>query len=360
MTTVVHVVGALSFGGAETSLLGQVKRSREFGVKTLVFSISGRYGDLEEEYRSAGAQLFTSPLRRRPLRTIVRFVRLCRTSRVDVVVSHIGLPTAFFLLLGRIANVRRRVAVLHSEGDCKATSRLKALQNEFLRNLMILCSSVNIGVSEPALKYGDPRWLPWRMKARAVISNGVDTDRFRPSAQPGDSRQVIYVGRSSPVKNRQRLAGISRSLVERGWKRIVVVGPVGEDVVTADEALILLGPRTDVPELLRDSAALVLVSEEEGEGIVILEALASGIPVVSSPTGGAASIASRTAGVDLLSLNESDGIWADRLIRAAQKHANGETGLIAQGVIDNGYAVSAVMGKWYETYIGPNSSIADS
>jgi glycosyltransferase involved in cell wall biosynthesis len=47
-----------------------------------------------------------------------------------------------------------------------------------------------------------------------------------------------------------------------------------------------LGPRQDIPELLKSIDLFVLPTRAEPFGIVIVEAMASGIPVVTTNTGG--------------------------------------------------------------------------
>ena len=58
----------------------------------------------------------------------------------------------------------------------------------------------------------------------------------------------------------------------------------------APEDCAFLGQRPDLPELLADADMLVLCSEDEGLPNVVLEAMAAGLPVVSTPAGDAETI----------------------------------------------------------------------
>ena len=139
--------------------------------------------------------------------------------------------------------------------------------------------------------------------ARITLApNGIDVDRLRASAVPGALRRelripaeapvVLYVGRNARVKNIPRLLDVVRSLLQaHADVRIVLAGDgLDRNLVAgtsheSEERLFCLGPRADVPTLLRDATVLVLTSDSEGMPNVVLEALASGVPVVATDVG---------------------------------------------------------------------------
>src|SRR5262249_15692224 len=47
-----------------------------------------------------------------------------------------------------------------------------------------------------------------------------------------------------------------------------------------------LGPRTDIPTLMEDAEAVLLCSDSEALGYAALEAMAAGVPVIASRSGG--------------------------------------------------------------------------
>lgn len=144
----------------------------------------------------------------------------------------------------------------------------------------------------------------------AQIYNGVDTDRFRPSREgrsaiPGcpfgepDEWLVGTVGRMEAIKDPLVLARAFvrvRQLEPAAAKhmRLVFVG----DGALRSEARQLLeqagvgdrvwfaGERADVPEIMRGLDCFVLPSLAEGVSNTILEAMASGLPVVATRVGG--------------------------------------------------------------------------
>jgi sugar transferase (PEP-CTERM/EpsH1 system associated) len=142
------------------------------------------------------------------------------------------------------------------------------------------------------------------------ICNGVDTVRFAPApggpaAIPGcpfeAGRFVLIgtVGRMHGVKDQLTLARAFLQLVETdpaaaAQARLVMVGdgPLRGEVRALLEShgvanlAWLPGERGDVPDVLRGLDLFVLPSQAEGISNTILEAMASGLPVVATAVGG--------------------------------------------------------------------------
>jgi phosphatidylinositol alpha-mannosyltransferase len=181
-----------------------------------------------------------------------------------------------------------------------------------------------IAVSEAAREMAS-KYLPGDYE---IVPNGVDLARFRPLA-PGaatttDSLEVLFVGRNEKRKGLQVLLDAFRHVGEDvpGCRlKLIGSGLIDEDV------------KGRLPSGLRDSVEVLgFVSNEElpghyaaadvfcapalgGEsfGIVLLEAMASGTPVVASDIPGYASVVEQ-AGAGALFARGDAGDLAGRLI----------------------------------------------
>ena len=146
------------------------------------------------------------------------------------------------------------------------------------------------------------------------IYNGVDSDRFRPAAEGrariagcpfGEPGQWLVgaVGRMEAIKDPLNLVHAfvrARELDTVAAKRLRLV-MVGDGALRAEaerlaeraavrDRVWFAGDRSDVPDIMRGLDCFVLPSLAEGVSNTILEAMASGLPVVATRVGGNAEL----------------------------------------------------------------------
>ncbi|WP_135303787.1 glycosyltransferase family 4 protein [Haloarcula amylovorans] len=125
-----------------------------------------------------------------------------------------------------------------------------------------------------------------------VVANGVDTDRFTPDGPTSDRLDhdesvILFVGRLVDGKRPQDAVQMMSQLPRGLNARLYVVGdgPMRAELMAmAGDEVTFLGQLSydEMPAVYRAADALVLPSRAEGLPRTILEAFASGVPVVSS------------------------------------------------------------------------------
>ena len=123
-----------------------------------------------------------------------------------------------------------------------------------------------------------------------ALPAGVRRDRFpiEPAPRTGPPRLLFASDRSERRKGlRVLLAAMDRVLDRHPDARLVLAAP-GPDPRAVDD----LGPDVALPELYRAASVTVLPSSHEALGLVLVESLASGTPVVACPGGGPAEVVS--------------------------------------------------------------------
>lgn len=121
----------------------------------------------------------------------------------------------------------------------------------------------------------------------AIWSRGVDAELFRPRPKKlnfGQWPQLLYVGRVSVEKNLDKFLKTQIA----GTKIIVGDGPDRMRLQSEYPEAVFLGVKTgeELAEIYASADVFVFPSLTDTFGLVLLEALASGLPVAAFPAGG--------------------------------------------------------------------------
>lgn len=325
---VVHVFGRMNAAGAELRTVELIART---GLSFDFLAVSGEPGALDDELGAAGHRVDHTRLTAAGL---VIIARAMRRNRYRVVHSHMGSASGPILLAAALARVPQRIAHSRSDTIGGRSGLRKATVMAVSRWLVARLATRIVGVSPSALA-SDWR-SDWADDPRCcVIPNGIDTSRLRAEAAeatearpPAVERLVVAsVARDLASKNRARSIRIWSKLESQRSASLMLVGGLGPDdhAAAADarataspgNKITELGEIRTVPAVLGGSHVLLSTSTREGLPGVVLEALAIGIPVVSSDVPGACWIADQVEGVEILSLDDDDAAWASGLARAA-------------------------------------------
>jgi len=215
-----------------------------------------------------------------------------------------------------------------------------------LLNILSLMVVDRIVANSNAVKHDLTRRTFFLAQKIETIFNGVDASLFRPLRK--DERNIVreelkldrrthvvgMVGRFDPAKGHSIfLKSAARLLETRSDVAFVIIGgllnadaipPLRQyyrSILEEHERLGLggrvrfLDHRDDMPEVMRGLDVLVCPSVSEGFGLVVLEGLASGIPVVLSPAVGALDVVRDTPGVFVAEVADPDS-FAVRIAEA--------------------------------------------
>lgn len=135
-----------------------------------------------------------------------------------------------------------------------------------------------------------------------VIYNFVDPEEYRRLCVPGlkerfagpDEKVIIHISNFRPVKRLKDVVDVFSLIRKEIPAKLLMVGdgPDGPSIhryinsTGLSDSVRFLGKQERVIELLSVSDLCLLPSEKESFGLVALEAMACGVPVVASETGG--------------------------------------------------------------------------
>lgn len=127
------------------------------------------------------------------------------------------------------------------------------------------------------------------------IPNGVDTNRFAPSAQRADPPGALFVGRLDKVKNLDMFLTVWADVVKKIPSAVLMIagdGPERPALEALSQKLNLsahvrfLGEVKTAEALYQHASVFILPSHREGVSNALLEAMSSGLAVAVSDIGG--------------------------------------------------------------------------
>lgn len=294
---VMHVMYALQPGGMEFGVVKLANGLDPARVRSSICSTRPAVGNMTS-YVAAAVPVFE--LERRDGNDpalIWRLFRLFRRERPDVVHTHAWGTLVEGLVAARMAQVP---FVVHGEHGTLQLRGYQARVQRLVWGRTTRVLSVSKKLAERmAAQTGFP---PARI---TTIQNGVDVSRFSPALRdaarvelglPPGTLAIGTAGRLVPVKDHANLIDALALVRNRGGAFTALIageGPLRAETEAriAERGLVgqvrLLGQRTDIERVFAALDVFVLPSSSEGLSNTILEAMASGAPVVATNVGGA-------------------------------------------------------------------------
>ena len=299
---VLWLIKGLGPGGAERLLAAAARTHDPARVALHVAYLLPHKDHLVQELEEAGVRVICLDApREQDLRWLGRLRALVNRERIEVVHSHSPFVAGFARLALRAMPKRRRPALVSTEHNAWSTF---ARPTRLLNSVTHPLDDARFAVSEEARASMHPR-LAQHVE---VLVHGIDLAQVRASraqrdgmrSQLGLSPEHVVVGTVAnyrPQKAYPVLLHAARQVAEDAYlARFVVVGqgPLASEVealhrqLGLEDRMQLLGYRSDAVDVLAACDVFCLSSDYEGLPVAMMEALALGLPVVSTEVGGVA------------------------------------------------------------------------
>ncbi len=300
---VAHVIYALGTGGLENGLVNIINRACPQRYRHVIICLTGTEGF---ERRISAPNIEVISLHKRPGHDLALYWRLWRTFiRLRPAIVHTrNLAALEMQVIAALIPGVKRVHGEHGRDiqDIDGSNKKYNVLRKALRPLVHRYIAVSQDLAQ---------WLAQVVEVPTAkikqIYNGVDQQVFTPgsvsvSAPVGfkaDNMQVIgTVGRLAEVKDQRTLIEafsllVNDSSIQKPLRLIIVGdGPMYQtlcDRITElglCEYIWMPGDRKDIPDFLRMMDVFVLPSLGEGISNTLLEAMATGLPLVATRIGG--------------------------------------------------------------------------
>lgn len=278
---ILQLVTGLGMGGAEKVVLDLAKYTSTKDFNTYVISLSQRDELLQEflENNINTTVLGKTNSFKDMISMVKEINKFIKDNNIQIIHAHM----AHSIIIASIVKIfNPSIKIVFTSHNLNIGSKLRELIVWFLK----IFRDTDIVFSKDILDY-------FYKSNYVVIPNGIKIDKYKLDVKKNDKFTFIAIGRLETVKNHKILIEIANKLQNNYDFEIHIVGDgvLKEELYSLinkyklQDKVKLLGLRNDIPTLLNQSHCLLMPSLWEGLPIVILEAGASGLPVISTSVG---------------------------------------------------------------------------
>lgn len=285
------LVGTLGQGGAERQLFHVLRALKDSGADVRLLSLTnGEFWQARIEALGVPVTwVGENPSRLARLRSIIAELK---RDRPDIVQSFQFYANFYASLAGRICRIPD-IGALRNDGLSEMRQFGRALGRAGFRWPRVLAANSLVGMQ-------NARILGTRPERLFHLQNVIDTAHFCPPATEREAEDaswnLVAVGRMYPQKRFDRLINVMAQLQTMPGRpvRLTILGdgPLRGELETlaancgVADAVHFGGAVADTLPFLQLADAAVLTSDFEGTPNVVMEALACGLPVVTTDAGG--------------------------------------------------------------------------
>jgi sugar transferase (PEP-CTERM/EpsH1 system associated) len=373
---IVHIVYRFAVGGLENGVVNLINCLPESRWRHAILALTEVEPQMRARIQRSDVQYLE--LKKGPGHLWADYPRLMRMLRElqPAIVHTRNLAALEAQVAAWLAGVPVRIHGEHGwdvhdpDGESRKYQLVRRLYRPFVQHFVALSQQIEHYLGR---KVGVPA------NRVSQIYNGVDTQRFRVASASDERRAPLAaapfscesalvvgtVGRLQSVKDQQLLVrALAQAVRERPAARerlrLVIVGdgPLRSELQQAiDAAQIadiawLAGEQADVPAWLRALDLFVLPSCSEGISNTILEAMASGLPVLATHVGGNPELVEAPATGDLFAAGDAAAL-AGRLLSALDDPACSKgQGAAGRRRIEQHFSLDTMVAAYESMYDG--------
>lgn len=327
---ILHVVHTPRYSGAEILVTGLTKAHAEMGHQSQVVSFNPIEEDflpVIKEQESIGVAWNSPKHKPSKLGRLIFIANEKCKFKPDVIFAHSVIPAVY----ARLISPTKVITVLHAENNYSSK------YFTYIENFLQWVTKGVIAVSETArLSYEHAFPHPLTKN----IPNGIDVRKFNMNFEvrksvrdalgiPDESAMILQVGRIDRIKQ-QHLSILAAfgAIKANPSTHLYFLGLIEDATYWGEMQELIrenclernihfLGARSDIAEMLCAADLFLMPSAMEAQGIALIEALASGVPIIASNIQNF-QFATAFEGVTLLSPNDTEHVLV-----AIQSHISG-------------------------------------
>lgn len=303
MKRVLHVIASMSAGGMETMIMNYYRSIDRSKIQFDFLIYTEGKAFYEDEINKLGGKIFKVTSRRKNvIKNYLELNKFFKNNKYEIVHFHQG-PTYYYpLKMAKKYGVKKRI--IHNHGINRRYKQiLKYLLEFWIKPRICSFATEYVACSENVVDHLFTRKII-KNKNYIILNNAIDVEKFKFDIKnrnkirkelkiKDEELLALHVGTFTVPKNHDFLIDVfSNQLKENENLKLALVGegPLREKVEDyikekkIEDKVIFLGRREDVNEILSAADYMIFPSLYEGLPLTLIEAQASGLPILMSNT----------------------------------------------------------------------------
>lgn len=284
---IVQVLWSLGRAGAERVVLELSRKLSEYGFRVAIVAAGGG-GEMYEEFKETGIPLFVGPAASKFTRwkTVNFLKQQIKNLQPSIWHAHLSEVWAAQALRSPCFMLHAPCFMITAHNDDQDDPWLRHI----LRGRAFRQADKVVAISETVQKYVQKEFhVP--TSRLSLIRNAINFHRvkLREKKSFSEPARLITIGRLMPQKDHRTLLEALTQLKDLSWTlEVIGSGPERESLEQVVKKFEMMdriqfsGSVKDVPMRLAEADIFCFPSRWEGQGLVMLEAAAAGLPIVAS------------------------------------------------------------------------------
>lgn len=288
------VIPQLGMGGAERLVIDLLEHFdyEQFEVHLLVFYPKIMNQEYVDRIKKLPVSFHIIERKRKfDIGFLFRVKRFVKTLNPAIIHTHLDSIFSMFFAFLSVHKKTKIFHTIHNEADKEAQGLQKKIRKFCFKRLGVIPVAISDIIKKTIVQYYamDEKTIP-------VIYNGIDTSRFliKNEVKEKQEKVLITIGSFKEQKNYFEMLDIVEHLSKNFTLKLIVLGDgqLREAIVgkikekRLENVVDLIGNTPRVEDYLQKADVYLCTSKYEGLPLSIIEAMAAGLPIVSTSVGG--------------------------------------------------------------------------
>ena len=290
---IIHVISKMELAGAQILIENLSNYQISNGYEVIIVSLYNLKSPITERLDEKGIKIYYLDKKKGfDFKIMFRLYKIFRLEKPDVVNTHLAVMK-YVIPIATLVKTKVKVHTVHNIAEKECSKFHRKLAKIFFNYFNVIPVGISPRVKESIIsEYGMKKeFIP-------LIYNGIDLEKcIKKFNYEFDNKEIIllHVGRFSKQKNHEALIK-SFKIINEKYKNsklwLIGEGELENSIkkmvneLNIEKSVFFLGRQSNVYDFLNKADIFLLPSIYEGMPMVLIEAMATGLPIIASNVGG--------------------------------------------------------------------------